>query len=174
MDATVVLLIIGYVVLGYLLLLFNLRTGFPWFLKAVMVLIVTFFYVFTYNSYKSLLGWPTKDFLPERFRLIAAQIYEPNVILNSEGSIYVWITDMNDQSGLSTPRSFQITYNKETHEKLSKALVNIKNGIPQMGENLEEEEESGVISKILGRKKAVATSSKLSFFDMPNQLLPEK
>ena len=42
-----------------------------------------------------------------------------------------------------------------------------------MGEN-GEEEESGVISKILEKKKVSTTSENLNFFDMPNQLLPEK
>ena len=173
MDATVILLILGYVVLGYLLLLFNLRTGFSWLLKAAMVLVVTFFYVFTYNSYKSLLGWPTKDFLPERFRLISAQIYEPNVVINSEGSIFVWITDMEEKSGLGMPRSFELPYNKEAHQKISKASINIKNGIPQMGENVDENKKN-IISSVLKKEKASAISSKLNFFDMPNQLLPEK
>ena len=43
-----------------------------------------------------------------------------------------------------------------------------------MGESIEEEKESGIISKILEKKKTVASSAKVKFFDMPNQLLPEK
>ena len=81
---------------------------------------------------------------------------------------------MNSKSGLSTPRSFQLAYNKEIHERISKALVNIKNGVPQMGELKEDEEESGVISQVLEKKKTMSTSMKVNFFDMPSQLLPEK
>ena len=174
MDSTVIFIILGYVLLGFLLIVFNLRTKFHWLIKSTMIITVTFFCIFTYSSFKNLLGWPTKDFVPERFRLISAQIYEPNVILNSEGVIYLWITDMNSKSGLSTPRSFQLAYNKEIHERISKALVNIKNGVPQMGELKEDEEESGVISQVLEKKKTMSTSMKVNFFDMPSQLLPEK
>ncbi len=174
MDSTILLIVLGYVVLGFLLLIFSMRTNFHWFLKATMIFVITFFYISTYNSFNGLLGWPTRDILPDRFRLIAAQIYEPNMIINSEGSIFIWITNMNDKSGLSTPRSLEIPYSKDVHEKISKALVNIKNGIPQMGETGEDNNEEGVVAKILEKKKAVSNSIKVNFFDMPSQLLPEK
>ena len=80
---------------------------------------------------------------------------------------------MNDLAGLGTPRSFTVKYNKELHEKISKSLVNLKNGVPQMGENLEEDKK-GIVSSVLKKEKATAVSTKLNFFDMPNQLLPEK
>ena len=138
-----------------------------------MIVITTIFCVLTYDSFKNLVGWPSNDNLPDRFRLVAAQIYEPNALINSEGNIYLWITDMNDLAGLSTPRSYSLKYNKEVHEKISKALVSLKNGIPQMGENVDENKKN-IISSVLKKEKASTVSSKLNFFDMPNQLLPEK
>ena len=81
---------------------------------------------------------------------------------------------MNDKSGLGIPRSFELPYNKEVHEKISKATVSLKNGIPQMGEMVEEEKDAGVITKVLEKKKTIASSANVNFFDMPNQLLPEK
>ena len=111
--------------------------------------------------------------LPERFRLISAQIYEPNAIINSEGEIFLWITNMDNLAGLGEPRSHSLPYNKEVHERVSKALVSLKNGVPQMGENINENKKN-IISSILKKEKAAAVSTKLNFFDMPNQLLPEK
>ena len=44
---------------------------------------------------------------------------------------------LEDLAGLGIPRSYSFPYSKEKpHEKISKALVNLKNGIPQMGEQL--------------------------------------
>ena len=174
MNTTIISIVVSYIVLGFLLLIFNLRTSYHWFIKTIMIISITFFYILTYNSFKEILGWPTKEVLPDRFRLVGAQIYEPNIITSSEGSIYIWITDMNERAGLGIPRSFELPYAKEIHEKISKASVNLKNGIPQMGEMIDEEKDTGVVSKILANKKAITTSTKIKFFDMPNQLLPEK
>ena len=173
MNSVIFLIIICYAILAFLLVLFNLRTTFHWIIKSLMIIITTIFCVLTYDSFKNLVGWPSNDNLPDRFRLVAAQIYEPNALINSEGNIYLWITDMNDLAGLSTPRSYSLKYNKEVHEKISKALVSLKNGIPQMGENIDENKKN-IISSVLKKEKASTVSSKLNFFDMPNQLLPEK
>ncbi len=173
MNSEIFFIIICYVLLGFLLVLFNLRTSFHWFLKTLMIVIVTSFYILTYKSFTNLVGWPSNDLLPERFRLVAAQIYEPNALINSEGSIYLWITDMDTLAGLGTPRSYSIPYDKEIHERISKALVSLKNGKPQMGEN-KNDMETGLISSILKKEKISSSSSTLNFYEMPNQLLPEK
>ncbi len=122
MNIEIFFIIICYVLIGFLLVIFNLRTNFHWVVKATMIILVTLFYVLTYKSFKNLLGWPSSESLPDRFRLVAAQIYEPNALINSEGAIFLWVTDMNDLAGLGTPRSFSIKYNKELHEKVSKSL----------------------------------------------------
>ena len=173
MSAEVFLIIICYVLIGFLLVFFNMRTTIHWALKGSMIVVVTGFYILTYNSFKNIIGWPTKENLPDRFRLVAAQIYEPNALINSEGAIYLWVTDMNNLAGLGVPRSFSIPYNKQMHEKISKASVNLKNGIPQMGES-SEEEKTGLITSILKKERASSKSDMINFFDMPNQLLPEK
>ena len=118
MNIEIFFIIICYVLIGFLLVIFNLRTNFHWVIKATMIILVTLFYVLTYKSFKNLLGWPSSESLPDRFRLVAAQIYEPNALINSEGAIFLWVTDMNDLAGLGTPRSFSIKYNKELHEKV--------------------------------------------------------
>ena len=122
MNSEVILIITGYILIGFLLLLFNLRTNFHWVLKSTMIVVTAFFYIFTYNSFKNLLGWPSSEELPERFRLVSAQIYEPNAIINSEGEIFLWITNMDDMAGLGQPRSHRLPYNKVIHEKISKHL----------------------------------------------------
>ena len=110
MNIEIFFIIICYVLIGFLLVIFNLRTNFHWVIKATMIILVTLFYVLTYKSFKNLLGWPSSESLPDRFRLVAAQIYEPNALINSEGAIFLWVTDMNDLAGLGTPRSLSLIH----------------------------------------------------------------
>ena len=173
MSTEIFFIIICYVFIGFLLILLNMRTTLHWILKSSLIVITLVFYIFTYKSFTNLIGWPSSTSLPDRFRLISAQIYEPSALLNSEGIIYLWVTNMDDLAGLGIPRSFELPYNKELHERISKSLVNLKNGVPQMGENLDENEK-GIISSLIKKEKVTTISSKLKFFDMPNQLLPEK
>ena len=173
MNAEIFFILICYVFIGFLLILLNLRTSFHWVIKSSLVIITLLFYIFTYKSFTNLVGWPANQSLPERFRLVSAQIYEPSALLNSEGAIYVWVTNMDDLAGLGIPRSYYLPYNKVLHEKISKSLVNLKNGVPQMGENLDDSEK-GLISTLIKKEKISTVSTTLNFFDMPNQLLPEK
>ena len=76
-------------------------------------------------------------------------------LTHSNLDIRIVTADMNDKSGLGIPRSFELPYNKEVHEKISKATVSLKNGIPQMGEIVEDDKEAGVISKVLEKKKTI-------------------
>ena len=116
MNTEVFFIIICYVFIGFLLILFNLRTTYHWIIKSSLIILTLVFYIFTYKSFTNLVGWPTSASLPERFRLISAQIYEPSALLNTEGAIYLWVTNMDDLAGLGVPRSFKINYNKELHE----------------------------------------------------------
>ena len=60
MSTTILSIVVSYVILGLLLLIFNLKTSYHWLVKSIMIVSVTFFYILTYNSFKEILGWPTK------------------------------------------------------------------------------------------------------------------
>ena len=167
MSTEVFFIIICYVFIGFLLILFNLRTTYHWIIKSSLIILTLGFYIFTYKSFTNLVGWPTSASLPERFRLISAQIYEPSALLNTEGAIYLWVTNMDDLAGLGVPRSFKINYNKELHEKVSKSLVNLKNGVPQMGENLDDEKK-GIISSVLKKEKTTTVSTTCLLYTSPS------
>jgi len=54
MNIEIFFIIICYVLIGFLLVIFNLRTNFHWVIKATMIILVTLFYVLTYKSFKNL------------------------------------------------------------------------------------------------------------------------
>ena len=54
MSTTILSIVVSYIVLGFLLLIFNLKTSYHWVVKSIMIVSVTFFYILTYNSFKEL------------------------------------------------------------------------------------------------------------------------
>jgi len=63
----------------------------------------------TIYTYSQLLGYPTTQQLPDDFLVVSFLIKEPK-------AIYLWtIKNRND-----TPRSYEVPYNKNMHQKLMK------------------------------------------------------
>jgi hypothetical protein len=102
-------LITAYVVIGLLLLSINLYSKWSWPVKAATIVITSIFYIVTYFSIPPLLGWPTSGRLPERFRLLAIHVQEPNKTLDLEGEIFLWVTEVGARADIE-PRAFRIPY----------------------------------------------------------------
>ena len=74
------------VVLGVLLLSLNVRSAWPWPVKAAAIGITCAAFVFIYISALGLVGWPANAPLPERFLLLGADIQEPNKRTQNKGA----------------------------------------------------------------------------------------
>jgi len=166
-------LVFCFLILAVLLLSLNLYTSFHWSVKAAAVVVVSAFYVLGYQSLMALLGWPTNQSLPEEFRLVGVQVYEPDKITLSEGAIYLWVSSMSDNAGQSTPRAYRIDYEENLHQKLARAKVKDKGGVPQMGKLKTSDAGDQTISD-LDLSKLAAQSVDMDFFDLPDLVLPEK
>ena len=173
MSVVVFGLVFCFLILAVLLLSLNLYTSFHWSVKAAAVVVVSAFYVLGYQSLMALLGWPTNQSLPEEFRLVGVQVYEPEEITLSEGAIYLWVTSMSDNAGQSTPRAYRIDYEENLHQKLVRAKVKDKGGVPQMGKLKTSDAGDQTISD-LDLSKLAAQSVDMDFFDLPDLVLPEK
>ncbi len=172
MTLSLIALIGGYVLTACLLAFLCLYTRFHWSLKAGTTVLVSAFYIINYFGLTSLLGWPTMQDMPNNFRLISAQIYEPNKTTGTPGRIYIWVTSMGENAGLSVPRSFEIEYSDEVHKKVATAMNAIQDGTPQIGE-IEEDGAGNVMARTDQAQQALEPV-KLNFFDLPTSVLPEK
>jgi hypothetical protein len=123
----------AYVVLALLLLNLNLYSNWSWWVKAVMIGLTSGFYIVTYFSLPPLLGWPTDAALPERFRLIAVHVQEPNKFTGTEGRIFLWATAINAPPD-SEPRAYRLLFAPTLHERAIEARNKLRKGIPQLGE----------------------------------------
>lgn len=171
MNQAIVGLSVSYVALAALLVgIFLISRTSVW-VKFLCVFMVTGFYFMTYQSFLGLLGWPTKQDLPEQFQLMASSIIEPDESAGDPGSIHIWITMFEDNKPERRPRSYELPYDLELHASLEKALEQIRQGKIQLGRNLQKVDEALLppdASRLANKQY------KLEFFDLPEIRLPEK
>ena len=165
-------LIAAYVLVALLLLSINLYSNWSWKVKAGSIVVTTLLYVVTYLSFPPLLGWPTGEQPPQRFRLVAADVVQPDKVTGAEGMIYLWLKDLDDLSGRSRPRSYQLPYSAELHESVIAAQSKLGKGMPQLGEFREPPDPN--IREIDRLTRIGQKSAEIEFFDIPDPLIPDK
>ncbi len=153
----------AYLVLALLLLVLLTRTRWNWTIKGLAIVGVAALTYSTAISYSPLIGWPTGIRLPKRFNLIGIHVDEPNKNTQAKGTIYLWLTDMEQQIGKNIPRAYKIPYTPALHNKLNEASKKLRKNLPQLGET------DFVRNAVTGRLEV-----DLQFFDMPDPLFPEK
>ena len=163
-------LIASYIMLAVLLLSINLYSKWSWQVKAGTVIITTGFYVISFFSIPPLLGWPTSSELPLKFKLIAAEIAQPNKTTGAAGAIYLWVTQVDDLDSTFPPRAYRLSYSDLLHERVLDAKIKLGKGVQQLGER----KEPDTPVEQLEDTKTSQTSVEIDFYDMPDPLFPEK
>jgi hypothetical protein len=171
MNEVLIWLSIGYVFLAALLMLCLLYTRLPIITKAVLFAITVSFYFVSYFSWQQSQGWPSKAALPAHFLLHYGVIEEPDEERQTDGAIYLWITDLKDQTLADQPRAYVLPYSRDGHGALDEALRQTRNGKRQLGRNLELPDPLNPIELNDGIGD---TQFKLRFSELPDPALPEK
>ena len=169
---SIVGLLTAFVLLAMLLLSLNLYSNWSWPVKASAIVLVSLFYLISYFSFPPLLGWPTKDNnIPERFRLVAAHVQEPDKIAGTDGAIYLWISDMTSGRNSKIPRAYQLPFNNDLHKKVVVAKAKLNKKLPQLGEISEND---NPVAEVKDNSQGGQVSVNIEFFDLPDPLFPEK
>jgi hypothetical protein len=163
-------IIAAYVLLGLLLLSINLYSKWSWPVKAATIIITSAFYVITYFSFPPLLGWPTTQNPPSQFRLISAHVVQPNKETGKEGSVYLWLTEIENMTDLEEPRAYELEYSNELHEKIINVNAKLEKDIAQLGEFKEPDD---AYNQVVEQKRGVK-SVYIEFYDLPDPLFPDK
>lgn len=174
MTTVILGLVAGYVLLAVLLLIMLLYSRVHWAAKALVVVVVSAFYPVTYFSLMALLGWPTEQELPQRFRLVAAQVYEPDKTRGTGGRIYLWVASLADDAGRVTPRAFEIAYSDTLHNKITEANKSLHAGKPQMAEVEKQGNLADSPFRIFDFARTEPVAAEINFFELSETVLPEK
>ncbi len=164
-------LIAAYILTAVLLLSINLYSNWSWKVKAGTIIITSLFYIITYISYPELLGWPTPDNPPERSRLIATHVEQPDKITGAEGSIYIWITRIDNLASSNPPRAFRLEYSNDLHEKIVNVNSKLDKNIAQL---VEFEDHDNVIDELRDAPRSGQKSVNIKFYDLPDPMFPDK
>jgi hypothetical protein len=134
MTLVVLAISVAYVVMGVVLLCMGLTSRFAWWVKGVVIVVTSVFFIESFFATKGLLGWPGSGRLPHRFQLLWTRVVEPDRKVNDPGAIYLWVEELDDNNVPSgTPRSFQLRYSVPLADKTNKARDEIMSGNPQEG-----------------------------------------
>jgi hypothetical protein len=134
LQSIIVALSVGYALLGALLLLVLVYARLPWPAKAAAVVVISAFYIVSFNGARGLLGWASVDRLPLSFKLLHARIVDPHTLEGDPGSIYLWVEELDDDNRPSgVPRAYRLPYSDALAEKTHAAENQIAAGRPQGG-----------------------------------------
>jgi hypothetical protein len=134
MNAVVLAISIAYVVMAVVLLCMGLTSRFAWWIKGVVIVVTSVFFIESFFATKSLLGWPGTGQLPHRFQLLWTRVVEPDPKISDPGAIYLWVEELDENNVPSgTPRSFRLKYTPPMADRSNKAKDEIMAGNPQEG-----------------------------------------
>jgi hypothetical protein len=134
MNTVVLAISIAYVVMAVLLLGMGLTSRVAWWIKGIVIVVTSAFFIEAFFATKSLLGWPGTGNLPHRFQLLWTRVVEPDPKVGDPGAIYLWVEELDDNNVPSgTPRSYKLRYTPPLADQSNKAKDEIMAGNPQEG-----------------------------------------
>ena len=165
-------LVAAYVLIAALLLGVGIRSNWSWKIKSVVIMLTTVFYLVTYFSYPQILGWPTAETPPRKFRLLASYVERPDGSRGVSGGIYLWLAGIDDLLSPLPPRAYRFAYSETLHKRVLHASSKLNKGIAQLGEIDGSHDTNAVTTKNMSG--ADAKSANIVFYDLPDSLFPDR
>lgn len=111
--------------LAYLLLLARLH----WLFKAAATLSVVALIPLTFVGVGELRGLPSDGDIPDSFRMLWAQVVEPNPLRGEDGHVFLWVQRLDAENyPLGQPRAYQLPYSEDLEIKVNEAMGKIAQG----------------------------------------------
>jgi len=110
-----------------------------WWLKVPVIAITLMFSVFIWGVINNLLGWPTNQDLPNKYRLHWAVVEEPGIKHNKDGAIFLLCSNLDTKERkrivlghkvkTQSPRLYEIPYSKEAHKQIQGLKAKLRKGM---------------------------------------------
>ena len=129
MTVTILTLTAAYALVAALLAYLLLMSWLHWLFKAMATLSVVAQIPLTFTGVGELRGLPSDGDLPDSFRMLWAQVVEPNALRGEPGHVFLWIQRLDDANyPLGQPRAYQLRYSKDLEIKVNEAMGKIAQG----------------------------------------------
>ncbi len=121
----------GFILLSLMLFFLWVRSSLPQSWKWLALIALLGFFWIEYTSLQRYAGWPTTEALPERFRLIASEVAEPDKKTREDGLMYWWLQDLDHPE--RPPRVYRLPYEAKVHEQSAQVLQEQAKGAAWVG-----------------------------------------
>lgn len=140
-------LVVG--LLAYLLLLSRLH----WVFKALSTLATVALIPMTFHGIGELRGLPTDGPMPPSFRMLWAQVIEPNPLKGEKGHVFLWLQTLDaDNFPVGQPRAWQLPYSDDLQIKVQDAMAKISQGEQVQGTVNDQPAEEGATAEQLAQE----------------------
>lgn len=129
MTFTILSLTAAYALVAALLAYVLLLARLHWFFKVLATAATVVLIPLTFNGIGELRGLPSDGPIPFSFRMLWAQVTEPNAQLKERGNVFLWLQTLDASNfPVGQPRAYQLPYSEDLKVKVNEAMGKIAQG----------------------------------------------
>ena len=129
MTFTILSLTAAYALVATLLAYVLLLARLHWFFKVLATVATAALIPLTFNGIGELRGLPSDGPIPVSFRMLWAQVTEPNLQQKERGNVFLWLQTLDANNfPLGQPRAYQLPYSDDLKIKVNEAMGKIAQG----------------------------------------------
>ena len=129
MTFTILTLTAAYALVAALLTYLVLLTPLHWVFKLLATIATVALIPLTFLGIGELRGLPTDGPIPPSFRMLWAQVIDPNPLKGEKGHVFLWLQVLDDANfPLGQPRAWQLPYSDDLKIKVNEAMGKIGEG----------------------------------------------